>query len=146
MLRRAVAPDGPAHVDIASPDPTGFRGATPGQALELDQPADMAVEEWQGSVNRGVIDRQDGFGVPGRGATSLEARNFDKGLKDSWGNQFLGDRPAEDTADPLHPCVNGLPGPASGDELLPDRLQGEWAKLRGRSGAVEFADDSGTRF
>ena len=63
MVRRLVQPGGTARVDVAPPERAGFTRPAAGEALELDQPANVAVEEGQGGINHHVFDRLNGIAL-----------------------------------------------------------------------------------
>lgn len=73
VVRRAVEPDGAAGVGVAPAQVTRLAGAATGRPLELDGPADVAVDERKGRITSRVGHRADSVRFACRGSTARYA-------------------------------------------------------------------------
>src|SRR5579883_2460994 len=81
-----VQPDGPTGVYVAAPGRAGFAGPAPGQPLELDQSADVAVEVGEYRIDHDVLNRTHRIRLPCVGPASLEPGDRDERLVDRRGH------------------------------------------------------------
>ena len=95
MLSGAVQPDRAAHIDVASPNPTGFPWSATGQALELDKTPNNAVKVRQCRLYNIISHRYDRFRFPGLSAACLESGYRGQSLVDVEGNEFFPCPPLE---------------------------------------------------